>query len=99
MLMSEKEMIRPKKPKIEGNKVKPSDESPSIDLQKEEIISSLYHAKSKINHSLKPLEKDFKPKFTCNNNFGYSTLEVNFIDETQIAPTGWKWDFQDYLKS
>ncbi|MHA2017433.1 MAG: hypothetical protein ACTSXY_04070, partial [Promethearchaeota archaeon] len=59
--MSEKEMIRPKKPKIEGNKVKPSDESPSIDLQKEEIISSLYHAKSKINHSLKPLEKDFKP--------------------------------------
>ena len=41
------------------------------------------------------LEKDFIPSFTYSNNFGYSTLEVNFIDETQIAPTGWNWDFQN----
>ncbi len=41
------------------------------------------------------LEKDFVAKFSCNKNFGNSSLEVNFIDESQIAPNGWNWDFQN----
>ena len=38
---------------------------------------------------------DFIPAFICNPHFGYSSLEVDFTDETQIAPTGWNWDFQN----
>lgn len=59
--MSEKPIIRPKKPKIGDKKIKSEEEKTSISTQKDEIISSLYPPKTISTPKIKPLKEEFEP--------------------------------------
>ena len=59
--MSEKQIIRPKKPKTGDKNNKSEEEKTSTSSQKEEIISSLYPPKTKSTPKIKPLKEEFKP--------------------------------------
>ncbi len=59
--MSEKQIIRPKKPKDEDPNIKSAKEQTSTSSQKDEIISSLYPPKTKSTQKIKTLNDDFKP--------------------------------------
>ncbi len=59
--MSEKQIIRPKKPKDEDSNIKSAKEQTSTSSQKDEIISSLYPPKTKSTQKIKTLKEDFKP--------------------------------------
>jgi len=59
--MSEKQIIRPKKPKTGDKKIESEKEKTSTSSQKDEIISSLYPPKTKSTLKTKPLKEDFKP--------------------------------------
>ncbi len=59
--MSEKQIIRPKKPKTGDKNITSEKEKTSTSSQKDEIISSLYPPKTKPTPKTKPLKEDFKP--------------------------------------
>ncbi|QEE17806.1 hypothetical protein DSAG12_03644 [Promethearchaeum syntrophicum] len=59
--MSEKQIIRPKKPKTGDKNIKSEEDKTSTKSQKEEIISSLYPSKTKSAPEIKPLKQEFKP--------------------------------------
>jgi predicted transcriptional regulator len=59
--MSEKQIIRPKKPKTGDKKTKSEEEKTSTSSQKDEIISSLYPSKTIPTPKTKPLREDFQP--------------------------------------
>ncbi len=59
--MSEKQIIRPKKPKTGDKNIESEKENTSTSSQKEEIISSLYPPKKKSTPKTKPLKENFKP--------------------------------------
>ena len=59
--MSEKQIIRPKKPKTGDKNIKSEKEETSTSSQKDEIISSLYPPKTISATKIKQLKEEFKP--------------------------------------